>query len=181
MVRLAALMIALAVMTPFSAAAASCQETLEPSVLDAANNPAVSGIIERVTVAANPLPWGRSVSATTRVWGAVTVDRWRTSSTKNDGCPAARYRESGTVEYDFAAPAGAWSGPVHGTVETLDVALSVILEQRFGPPVTLEVGTWDRVMATLRVFPSLLGVPVVLLLVLFSLRRRHRTRRDYLF
>lgn len=161
--------------------ALSCEPIVEPSVLEAANRANVAGVVERETIAANPLPWGRSISAATRVWGDITIERWQTSDRLGNDCPSARYRQVGVVEYDFAAPAGTWDGPVDGTVEALDVAVEVVLEQRFGTPVSLEVGGVDRLMAWLRVFPSVFGIPVVLLGVFAAWRSRRRKRDEYLF
>jgi len=163
------------------ASALSCEEMVEPPVLDAANRPAVSGVVERETIAANPLPWGRSVAAATRVWGGVRVERWQTTGRRSEDCPRDRYRLLGTVEYDYVAPPQTWDGPVDGTVEVLDVAVVVILDQRYGQPALLEVSGMDRVMAWLRVFPSLLALPVVVFGVIGFFARRRRRAPEYLF
>ncbi len=161
--------------------ALSCEPIVEPSVLDAANRPVVKGLVERETIAANPLPWGRSVAAATRVWGDVSVERWQTTGRKGEECPRERYRERGVVEYDYVAPPEAWEGRVDGTIEVLDIAVSVVLEQRFGAPVVLDVTAWDRTMAWGRVFPSALVSPVIAGLGIGALWRRRRNRPDYLF
>lgn len=161
--------------------ALSCEPIIEPSVVEAASRGSVTGVVERQTLAANPLPWGRSVSAATRVWGDVTIERWQTSDRRGDGCPSARYREVGIVEYDFVAPPGTWAGPVDGTVEVLDVASEVVLEQRFGDPAELDLTGLDRAMAWLRVFPSVLAVPFVGFAGVVAVRTRRRKGDEYLF
>ncbi len=159
----------------------SCEPILEPSVLEAASRGSVAGVVERQTLAANPLPWGRSVSAATRVWGDVTIERWQTSDRRREECPSARYREVGLVEYDFVSPPGTWDGPVDGTVEVLDVAAEVVLAQRFGDPAELDLTRLDRAMAWLRVFPSILAVPFVGFLAVVAVRSRRRRGDEYLF
>lgn len=137
-----------------------------------ASRPAVRGVVERTLVASNPLPWGSSVSAVTKVWGGVTVERWATSG-EIDSClfPTQRPTYQGVGIDEVLVPAG-------GEISGLELGA---LTGQFGPPVVYEPGSFDRVMAWLRVFPS---VPLVLVLVGWSVvairRRRHRSD-PYLF
>lgn len=137
-----------------------------------ASRPGVRGVVERVEIASNPLPWGTSISAVTRVWGGVTVERWATARETRaclvpDDLPT--YQAVGIDEVLV---------PASGAISDLE---SAALTSQFGPPVSFDPSGFDRMMAWLRVFPS---VPVVVVLVGWSvvaiLRRRHRSD-PYLF
>ena len=134
--------------------------------------PSVRGVVERTPVASNPLPWGSSISAVTRVWGGVLVERWATAGEINR----------------CLVPVDSPTYEAIGIDETLEPATGVLsaLEQaaltsQFGQPVVYEPSGFDRAMAWLRMFPL---VPVVIVLVGWSVvalvRRRHRSD-PYLF
>lgn len=138
-----------------------------------ASRPAVRGVVERTSVASNPFPWGSSISAVTRVWGGVAVERWATSGVLGP-CLAPvltpSYQAIGIDE--VLVPAG----------NMLSGLEQAALTSQFGPPAVYEPAGFDRVMAWFRVFPS---VPVVVVLVGWSAvalrRRRHRRPERYLF
>lgn len=154
---------------PISADAAEC-ESLD--LVRGASRPAVRGVVERTQIASNPLPWGTSISAVTRVWGGVTVERWATEGDIRDCLVPGDLPTYQAVGLDETLV------PSSGAISGLEQAA---LMSQFGQPVTYEPSGFDRVMAWLRVFPS---VPVVAVLVGWSvvaiLRRRHRTD-PYLF
>lgn len=159
-----------AAMMPLHAADAGC-DTLD--LVRGSSRPAVRGVVERTFVAANPLPWGSSISAVTRVWGPVTVERWATAG-ELERClvpgEVPVYEAVGIVESLL---------PATGTISGLEQAALV---SQFGPPVVFEPSGFDRLMAWLRVFPS---VVVIVVLIGWSMvairRRRHRPSDPYLF
>ncbi|MEX1006187.1 MAG: hypothetical protein WD156_12595 [Acidimicrobiia bacterium] len=132
----------------------------------------VRGVVERTPVASNPLPWGSSISAVTRVWGGVLVERWAAEG-EIDRClvPAENptYEAIG-IDETLEPASGVLSGLEHAA-----------LTSQFGQPVVYEPSGFDRAMAWVRMFPS---VPVVIVLVGWSVvalvRRRHRSD-PYLF
>lgn len=154
---------------PISAEAAEC-ESLD--LVRGASRPAVRGVVERTLVASNPLPWGTSISAVTRVWGGVTVGRWATAGEIRDCLVPADLPTYQAVGIDESLV------PSSGAISGLELGA---LTSQFGQPVTFQPSDFDRVMAWLRVFPS---VPVVVVLIGWSVvaivRRRHRTD-PYLF
>lgn len=134
--------------------------------------PQVRGVVERTPVASNPLPWGSSISAVTRVWGGVMVERWATEG-EMDRClvPGERptYEAVGMTER---------LEPAAGVLSGLEQAA---LTSQFGQPVVYDPSGFDRAMAWVRMFPS---VPVVVVLVGWSvvaLMRRRRRSDPYLF
>lgn len=154
---------------PIAAAAGECDSL---DLVRGASRPQVRGVVERTQIASNPLPWGTSISAVTRVWGGVTVERWATAGELRECLvPGDRptYQAVGIDEILI---------PASGEISGLE---SAALTSQFSQPVTFEPSGFDRVMAWLRVFPS---VPVVVVLVGWSvvaiLRRRHRSD-PYLF
>ena len=141
-------------------------------LVQGSSRPQVRGVVERTPMAANPLPWGSSISAVTRVWGGVLVERWATAG-EIDGCLVPdehpTYQAVGMAE-TLQPSSGVLSGLEHAA-----------LTSQFGQPVVYEPSRFDRAMAWLRVFPS---VPVVIVLIGWSVvalvRRRHRSD-PYLF
>lgn len=140
---------------------------VELDLVRGASRPEVRGVVERTPVASNPLPWGSSISAVTRVWGAVVVERWATSGEIRP----CLFPDDGPV-YE-AVGIDEVLMPSSGDISGLEQAA---LTSQFGPPVVYESSSFDRAMAWLRVFPS---VPVVVVLVGWSVvalwRRRHRS------
>jgi hypothetical protein len=171
----------LAVTLPMSSAASAaepCPTVEQMGLVPGASQPGVSGVVERQVIASNPFPWGRSVSAVTRVWGGVIVERWHTSN-RGDPCLDARlpvevtsYATVGRTEIEL--------NPVGHTISQLEEAA---LTARFGPAVPHEPSGLDRFMAWMRVFPSilvLLGLVGWGTVALFRLRRGRRPD-PYLF
>ena len=144
----------------------------EMDLVRGSSRPEVRGVVERTPVVSNPLPWGASISAVTRVWGPVTVERWATSG-EIRGClvPVDIPVYEGVGLDDVLVPSS-------GLINPLEQAA---LTSEFGPPVVYEPAGFDRLMAWLRVFPF---VPIILGLVGWSVvavhRRRHRPD-PYLF
>ena len=158
-----------AAVLPLGATDTSCPVV---DLVQGSSVPQVRGVVERTPVASNPLPWGSSISAVTRVWGGVLVERWATE---------------GEISRCLV-PADGPTYEAVGIAETLEPSSGVLsgLEQaaltsQFGQPVVYEPSGFDRAMAWVRVFPS---VPVVVVLVGWSVvalaRRRHRSD-PYLF
>lgn len=158
-----------ATVIPFGATDPSCPTV---DLVQGSSMPQVRGVVERTPIASNPLPWGSSISAVTRVWGGVLVERWATEG-EIDRCLAPgedpTYEAIGIAE-TLQPAAGVLSGLEHAA-----------LTSQFGQPVVYEPSGFDRAMAWIRVFPS---VPVVVVLVGWSVvalvRRRHRSD-PYLF
>jgi hypothetical protein len=154
---------------PFGATDPSC---VTVDLVQGSSMPQVRGVVERTPVASNPLPWGSSISAVTRVWGGVLVERWATEGEINRCLVPVEnptYEAIGISEI-LEPSSGVLSGLEHAA-----------LTSQFGPPVVYDPSGIDRAMAWLRVFPS---VPVVIVLVGWSVvalvRRRHRSD-PYLF
>lgn len=161
--------LAVVALTPLHAIDSDC-----PSIdlVRGASRPQVRGVVERSPVASNPLPWGSSISAVTRVWGPVVVERWATAGEiRRCAVPSQvpSYEAVG-IEEMLVPAAGELSG--------LEQAALI---SEFGQPVVYSPSGFDRVMAWLRVFPL---VPVVVVLVGWSavaLVRRRRRSDPYLF
>ncbi|HSJ28675.1 MAG TPA: hypothetical protein VLB67_10715 [Acidimicrobiia bacterium] len=164
------LVIVLAAAVALSGAAdAGCTEL---GLVQGASRPSVRGVVERTPIASNPLPWGQSISAVTRVWGGVVVERWATSGELRD-C---------LVPVDL---------PVYEAVGISDVLVpssgviipleEAALVSQFGPPVVYEPSGFDRLMAWLRVFPSVVLVGALLGWSVVALRRRRKPSEQYLF
>ncbi|MFP5330873.1 MAG: hypothetical protein ACLGHX_00695 [Acidimicrobiia bacterium] len=163
------LALATALAAPLSADVPTC-ESLD--LVRGASRPAVRGVVERTRVVSNPLPWGASISAVTRVWGGVVVERWATSGEIRPclvPADAPTYQAVGIEEVLV---------PAAGEISGLELGA---LTAQFGPPVVYEPSGFDRAMAWLRVFPS---IPIVLVLVgwsVVSIRRRRHRPDPYLF
>lgn len=162
--------LAAAAMMPLQAADAGC-DTLD--LVRGSSRPAVRGVVERTPVASNPLPWGSSISAVTRVWGPVTVERWTTTD-EVDPCLASvdvpTYEGIGIDEVLV---------PAAGEISGLEQAALI---SQFGAPVVFEPSGFDRLMAWLRVFPSLVVMAALVGWAVVAIqRRRHRPSEPYLF
>ncbi len=174
------------VAAPAGTVGSGCGEPLrEPRFGEAATAQSLLGVVESETIAANPLPWGRSVSAVTRVWGGVTVERLVVGQRMFVECPVHPSDPAGTVRYRFVglrldgvATELVMSEPA--SAETLSP-----LDGNLGAPVAYEVTGLDTFMAVVQVWLWELAIAVIVLLasmqVVFMLRRRRRERADYLF
>lgn len=163
------LVLAAAAAIPISAETGGC-ESLD--LVRGASRPAVRGVVERTQVASNPLPWGTSISAVTRVWGGVTVERWATAGEIRDCLVPGDLPTYQAVGIDEVLV------PASGAISGLE---SAALTSQFGQPVSFEPSGFDRMMAWLRLFPA---VPVVVVLVGWSvvaITRRRRRSDPYLF
>jgi hypothetical protein len=161
--------LAASALMPASAAESSC---VEVDLLAGASRPAVRGVVERQLVASNPLPWGSSVAVVTRVWGAVTVERWAA------GDEIRRCLMPVDVPVYEAVGISEVLVPVTGELSELERAA---LNSQFGPPVAFQPSTFDRVMAWLRVFPSVPFLVVAIGWAAVALRRRLARSDPYLF
>ncbi|MEX2279475.1 MAG: hypothetical protein WEA76_05245 [Acidimicrobiia bacterium] len=156
-------------MMPLQAADVGC-DTLD--LVRGASRSTVRGVVEWTPVASNPLPWGSSISVVTRVWGPVTVERWATAD------------ELGPCSVPGEVPVYEARGidevlvPATGEISGLEEAA---LMSQFGPPVVFEPSGFDRAMAWLRVFPSVLVVVVLVLWSVMALWRRRHRPDTYLF
>lgn len=141
-----------------------------PPLLAAVTRPDVRRVVEYEVIAANPLPWGRSVAVVTRVWGPGLVDRWLVSARRNDpGCPGVAASDVGTYLYRVGSTTD-WASP--RPLAGLD---ELALGTRFGSPRSYGVGVVDRVTASARAFPGWWSAGFGLVAwVLTRLRRRYR-------
>lgn len=157
-------------MMPLQAADAGC-DTLD--LVRGSSRPEVRGVVEWTSVASNPLPWGSSISVVTRVWGPVTVERWATAD-ELEPCLVP-----GEVPVYEARGIDGVLVPAAGEISGLEQAA---LMSQFGPPVIFEPSGFDRLMAWLRVFPSVVLMVVLAGWGVVAIRRRSRRPTDpYLF
>jgi len=159
--------------------AEGCVDKVPPTFAGGVTTSGVTGVVERVTVASNPLPWGRSVSVVTRIWGGVRTDRWETSGESTRRCVAPDRIAVGSRTFEFKGDADAWTHARALTrSEDLSAEETLIVETTFGVPQEFAVSSVDRAMATVRVWglESGLGL-LVLVVVAGAWRRRRRERR----
>jgi hypothetical protein len=181
--RLAVLMALVPGLMVMSAAPAhACEPLAEPSFEQAVSNDGVVGVVERETLASNPLPWGTSISVVTRIWGGIRADRWKVSNMGFNDCPDDPVRSSGTFEYDFRGAEAVWDGlqsHIGAEQQLPENDLSLVIAE-FGPSEEFTVGGVDRFMAHVRVFGFELTVAVAALIVgtVTLIRRRIRRRYD---
>ncbi len=166
---LLSLLLAVSAVLPAQAAEVEC---VEVDLLAGASRPAVRGVVERKLVASNPLPWGKSVAVVTRVWGAVTVERWAS------GGEIRRCLMPVDLPVYEAVGISEVLVPVTGELSELERAA---LNSQFGPPVLFEPSAVDRIMARLRVYPSVPFLLGAIVWAVVALRRRRRRRDPYLF
>lgn len=169
-------------LSPSPALAASCEAPEEPAFSRAAANEGVVGVVERKTLATNPLPWGASISVVTRIWGGIRTDRWKVSDRQFEACPRDPASSAGDLEYDFRGAEAEW-GDQRSAITRRDGLTpeeALLLEARFGTPETFETSSVDRIMAVVRTWGfelTALIVATVIGLVAF-IRRRRRKRLD---
>jgi hypothetical protein len=165
-----------------AAQAAACEGLAVPEFTQAVNNQGVVGVVERTTVASNPLPWGGSISVVTRIWGGITAERWIVTSRRMEPCPADPAQPIGTHQLDFRGADAVWDG----TFSSLWYQTSVpegdvlVLRHLFGREQTFAIGQGDRMMAWIRVAGTEAAVSMGLLVAaaVWLVRRRIRKRRD---
>lgn len=171
-----------AVAAPASAAEPDECGLRPPTITTGMATDGVVGVVERRTLARNPLPWGSSVSVATRIWGDILAERWVVSARAMAECATRPSQPVGTVIYDFRGARAEWEGvyPEVWSPETAAAADLAALRSRFGDPTELPVGSVDRVMAWLRVATTEIALVAGALvgLTVGWFRRRVRRRRD---
>lgn len=165
----------------FAQTAAACEPLPEPDLAGAVANQGVVGVVERETIASNPLPWGSSISVVTRIWGGIRADRWKVGSMNLNDCHDKPSHDVGTYEYDFRGAEAEWttqSSITSGQPMAID-DLSLIIAE-FGPAETFEITGVDRFMANVRMwgFELTVGFVVVAVTAIKLIRRRIRKRYD---
>jgi hypothetical protein len=181
--RLAVLMALVPGLMVMSAAPAhACEPLPEPSFEQAVSNGGVVGVVERQTLASNPLPWGTSISVVTRIWGGIRADRWKVSNMGFNDCPDDPSRPIGSFEYDFRGAEAEWDGvqsQIGSGQQLLENDLVLVIAE-FGPSEEFAVGGVDRFMAHVRVFGFELTAAIAALVVgtVALIRRRIRRRYD---
>jgi hypothetical protein len=163
------------------AAAAACEPLPEPDLAAAVENQGVVGVVERETIASNPLPWGSSISVVTRIWGGIRADRWKVGSMNLHDCPDEPSHDVGTYEYDFRGVEAEWTTQSFITSDqpmAIDGVSLIIAE--FGPAETFEISGVDRFMANVRMwgFELTVGLVVVVITAVKLIRRRIRRKYD---
>lgn len=168
------------VLIPSPALAASCEPLDEPAFSRAAANDGVVGVVERETLAVNPLPWGASISVATRIWGGIRADRWKVSDRQFESCPRDPASSVGDLEYDFRGAEAEW-GDQRSTITRNDGLTSeeaLLLETRFGAAEEFESSSVDRIMAVVRMWGFELTALIIAAVVgLVALARRRRRKR----
>lgn len=159
--------------------AAACEQVEEPAFSRAAAKEGVVGVVERETLASNPLPWGASIGVATRIWGGIRADRWKVSDRQFVSCPNDPPTGAGSIEYDFRGAEADWGGQRHAISDIeLNADEILLLETRFGVPESFEVSGVDRAMAVVRVWGfELTAVAVAVALGSAALWRERRRRR----
>lgn len=147
-------LIVLLLTLPLVAAAAETCPVPEPEFAQALSTDGVVGVVERHTLARNPLPWGASVSVAIRIWGGIRAERWKTSDWNLTSCPDDPSALVGTLEYDFRGTEAEWEGRRNEITRptTLSPDESLLLDAQFGSPESFEVSSVDRFMAGIRVW-----------------------------
>lgn len=166
------------------AEAGECIEVATADLITAASRSDVRGIAEYEIIAENRFSIGKSVAASRRIWGDVTIDRWIVTAS-NGRCPSTPTSELGERFYVLVGSDQSGSGmtfvnPSESTVSQLE---SGALSSMLGEPVAVSLGSIDRSMAWLRVMWWTISLFVFPLLLIGAVirRRRARARRDYLF
>ncbi|MGF1665663.1 MAG: hypothetical protein ACFCVC_05255 [Acidimicrobiia bacterium] len=164
-----------------AAPAHACEPLPDPSFEQAVANDGVVGVVERETLASNPLPWGTSVSVVTRIWGGIRADRWKVSNMGFNDCPDDPVRSPGSFEYDFRGAEAEWDGVqshIGSPLELPENDLALVVAE-FGPSEAFTVGGVDRFMAHVRVFGFELTVAIAVLIVAIVALIRRRIRKRY--
>lgn len=175
------MVLALLLWGSLATAAIACEPLPEPEVAAAVENQGVVGVVERQTIASNPLPWGSSISVVTRIWGGIRADRWKVSSMNLNDCPDKPARGVGTYEYDFRGAEAEWTTQsVIAATEPLAIDDLSLVVAEFGPAETFEITGVDRFMANVRMwgFELTVGLVIVAIATVKLIRRRIRRRYD---
>ena len=178
--RINAMLVLILAVGLMGAAADGCEEPTEPEFVSAATNQGVVGVVERRTLASNPLPWGTSISVATRIWGGITAERWKVSDRRFTECPPYPAAAVGSIEYDFRGSEADWGGQRNGVTrdEELTGAEKLVLDIEFGEAQSFPVSDVDRTMAVIRLWGLELTIGVVAFTFgVVALFRRRRARR----
>ncbi len=156
-----------------------------PRVGEAATADSLRGVVELRTIATNPLPWGQSVEAVTRVWGDVVVERLVISGRRFEPCPDVPASDIDRIRYRFVGLEISGADDELRPLRPLDDDEMAPLDDNLGPPVAFTVSTADRVISALMVWwaEALLALFVTGLMarLVVARRRRRDDRRQYLF
>ena len=156
-----------------------------PRVGEAATAQSLDGVVESQTIASNPLPWGRSVEAVTRVWGDVTVERLVISDRRFVVCPEIPATSVDQVRYRFVGLVIGGADDEIRSTSPLSVAETAPLDDNLGPAVSYSVSGGDRLVSSLLVWSweitGAVAVAAASAWLIAATRRRRRDRRNYLF
>lgn len=166
------------------ALAQSCDAPSTVDLITGASASDVVGVVEFEVIAENTAGFGASVGATKRIWGGALAERWMVVPSGGD-CLETPVSGMGEHWYLLVGPSDGSGGPVFGVPsggELSDLeegALASIV----GEPVSIEIGSLDRLMAWTRVNWWLLAAALVPMVAIVAVVRRRRAgaRRDYLF
>lgn len=156
-----------------------------PRVGEAATADSLRGVVEHRTIATNPLPWGQSVEAVTRVWGDVVVERLVISGRRFEPCPNVPPSDIDRIRYRFVGLEISGADDELRPPRPFDEAEVAPLDDNLGPPVVYAVSTADRVVSALMVWwaealLALLATGMAARLAV-ALRRRREDQSRYLF
>ena len=170
-------------LVPFGAAALAqtCPEPFTVDLITGASASDVIGVVEYEVIAESTSGFGASVGATRRIWGGVVAERWMVVPSGPE-CLETPVAGLGERWYLIVGPTGepVFGVPSAGELSELEAgALASIV----GEPVSIQVGSLDRLMAWMRVHWWVLAavlVPAVAVIAVIRARRAG-ARRDYLF
>ncbi len=166
------------------ALAQSCSPPTTVDLITGASASDVMGVVEYEVIAENTTGFGASVGATRRIWGGVVAERWMVVPSAS-ACPQTPVARLGDLWYLLITPSGDPGDQVFGVPSTGELSdlEAGALASIVGEPVSIEIGSLDRIMGWTRVNWWLLGaglVPFVALVAVIH-RRRAGARRDFLF
>jgi hypothetical protein len=166
---------------PVGAASDGC-ELRQPTFTEAVNTDGVVGVVERTTLARNPLPWGSSVSVATGIWGDIVAERWVVSARALASCSRSPVFDAGTISYDFRGSTAQW-GDTYAQIwgaAPVEESEEVLLAAAFGELRTFDIGSGDRVMAWVRVASTemILVLAIAGALVTAAIRRSRVRHTD---
>lgn len=172
--------IAVPVLMLLASSAGACEDPTEPPFPQAAANEGVVGVVERGTLASNPLPWGASIAVTTRIWGGIRAERWKLSDSRFVSCALDPAATVGSIEYDFRGIEAEWGDQRNAVTRDAELTPEekLLLDTEFGPAETFAVTDVDRTMAVVRVWwIELTATLIVVVMSLVAWVRRRRARR----
>ena len=166
------------------ALAQTCAEPVTVDLITGASASDVVGVVEYEVIAESTAGFGASVGATRRIWGGVVAERWMVVPS-GPACPDTPAAGLGERWYLIVGPTSESGEPVFGVPSAgeLSELEAGALASIVGEPVSIEIGSLDRLMAWMRVnWWVLVGVLIPAVAVIAVIRtRRTGARRDYLF